>query len=309
MDAIAVTGGGGFIGANVARQLLDSGVSVRVIDDFSTGNVENLSGLDVSCVTGSILDPKALDEALSGCSSVIHLAARPSVARSVDNPMASHESNATGTMQVLEAARRLGVRHAVVASSSSVYGANPKLPKSEDDVTRPMSPYAASKLATEAYALAYQASFGLPVLVFRFFNVYGPLQPAGHAYAACIPAFITAALRGDPITINGDGKQTRDFTFVDTVAEVICSAALRRITSDQPVNLAFGGSTDLLSLVSEIEEAVGVLIEREHLDPRPGDVRHSQADPTRLKELFPEVQEVDLADGIRKTVEWWRKKL
>lgn len=309
MPTIAVTGGAGFIGANVVRRLLDLGARVNVIDDLSTGDEDNLAGLDVAITHGTILEPKALDEALSGAESVIHLAARPSVARSIDNPAASHDANATGTLQVLEAARRLGVPHAVVASSSSVYGANPKLPKSEDDATRPLSPYAASKLATEAYALAYKASFGLDAIAFRFFNVYGPLQPAGHAYAACIPAFVTAALRGEPATITGDGKQSRDFTYVDTVAEVVAAAALEGVASDAPVNLAFGGSTDLLTLIATLEDVVGDAIEVVHTDPRPGDVRHSQADPARLTALFPDVTEIALADGLARTVEWWRKRL
>lgn len=309
MSKIAITGGAGFIGANVARQLLDLGAYVSVIDDLSTGDVDNLVGLDVAFTAGNVLDPKALDEALSGADSVVHLAARPSVARSVDNPMASHESNASGTMQVLEAARRLGIDHVIVASSSSVYGSDPKLPKSEDDATRPLSPYAASKLATEAYALSYQASFGLPTLVFRFFNVYGPLQPAGHAYAACIPAFIIAALRGEEVTIHGDGQQSRDFTFVDTVGEVISTAVLNRVTSDAPVNLAFGGSMDLLGLVAALEEVIGNQIGVVHDDARPGDVRHSQSDPTRLKKLFPDIEEIPLEEGLARTVEWWRKQL
>ncbi len=160
--------------------------------------------------------------------------------------MRSHLVNATGTMEVLEAARRAGNVHVVVASSSSVYGANPTLPKTETATTLPLSPYAASKLATEAYALAYQHSFGLPTLAFRFFNVFGPLQPAGHAYAAVVPAFVSAALEDRPLPVHGDGKQSRDFTFVGTVVEVLADAVVRRVTCAEPVNLAFGSRTDLL---------------------------------------------------------------
>jgi len=216
---VAVTGGAGFIGGNLVRVLaaIPEVDQVVVLDDLSTGYRENLDGIACTLIEGSILDPDAVDATLTGASSVVHLAARPSVPRSVTDPMASHAANATGTAEVLEGARRSGCGHVVVASSSSVYGANPTLPKSEGLVPRPMSPYAASKLATESYALAWGHCYGLGVLAFRFFNVFGPLQPAGHAYAAVVPAFIDAALRGEPIPMHGNGTQSRDFTFVDTV--------------------------------------------------------------------------------------------
>lgn len=307
---VAVTGGAGFIGANLCRALLEQGdITVSVIDDLSTGDETNLEGLDVDFVRGSILDPEALDEALEGADSLVHLAARPSVARSIDDPVQTHEVNASGTLNVLEAVRRLRIPHVVVASSSSVYGGNPASPKSEDLATLPLSPYAASKLVTEAYALAYQASFGIGTLVFRFFNVYGPLQPAGHAYAACIPAFITAALKGEPVTVNGDGKQSRDFTFVDDVARVIAAAVGDRTTSPRPINLAFGGSTDLLTLIAELEAIVGHPIEVEHAPDRPGDVRHSKADPAQLVRLFETIEPVSLNEGLHATVEWWKERV
>ena len=304
---VAITGGAGFVGANLCASFLrEPETTVSVVDDLSTGDRSNLDGLDVQFIQGSILDPKALDEALSGADSVVHLAARPSVARSIDDPVQTHEANASGTLSVLEAARRLQVPHVVVASSSSVYGGNPVSPKSEDLATRPLSPYAASKLVTEAYALAYQASFGTSTIAFRFFNVYGPLQPAGHAYAACIPAFITAALSGSPVTINGDGKQSRDFTFVEDVTKVIVTAAKERASSEKPVNLAFGGSVDLLTLLREIEEIVGHEVEVRHGPERPGDVRHSKADPTELLSLFPGFDPLPLRQGLEKTIDWWR---
>jgi UDP-glucose 4-epimerase len=306
---VAVTGGAGFIGGNLCRALLrEPGVAVSAIDDLSTGDLSNLDGLGMAFKNGSILDPKALDEAFSGADSVVHLAARPSVARSIDNPYQTHEANASGTLAVLESVRRLQIPHIVVASSSSVYGGNPASPKNEDLATRPLSPYAASKLATEAYALSYQASFGISTLAFRFFNVYGPLQPAGHAYAACIPAFITAALRNEPVIVNGDGKQSRDFTFVDDVARVIVEAVKAKTASENPVNLAFGGSVDLLSLLNELEEIVGHGIEVTHDQERPGDVRHSKADPTEVRALFPQVEPVSLREGLKRTVQWWRER-
>ena len=180
------------------------------LDDLSTGFRSNLEGTGIHLLEGTILDPEALDAACDGADAVVHLAALPSVPRSVLDPLASHHANATGTLQVLQAARRAGDLQVVVASSSSVYGANRELPKRESMRTAPISPYAVSKQATEAYTIAFGHTYGLPVLAFRFFNVYGPLQAAGHAYAAVIPAFVDAALRGVPLTIHGDGEQTRD---------------------------------------------------------------------------------------------------
>ncbi len=304
---VVVTGGAGFIGANLCRELTatDGVDEVVALDDLSTGLRSNLDSVDAALVEGSILEPSTLDEVFAGAGAVVHLAARPSVPRSIADPMASHTANATGTMEVLEAARRAGGPMVVVASSSSVYGANPTLPKHEDLATRPLSPYAASKLATEAYALAYQHSFGIPVLAFRFFNVFGPLQQAGHAYAAVVPAFVSAALTGRPLPVHGDGKQSRDFTYVESVARVITAAVTGRITSADPVNLAFGSRTDLLGVVALLEEILGRTLPVEHLEPRAGDVRHSQADSTRLLDLFGHVEPVSLEDGLRATVEWF----
>jgi UDP-glucose 4-epimerase len=305
---VAVTGGAGFIGANLVARLAEASdvERVTVLDDFSTGVRRNLEGVDCELVEGSILDPAALDRVVAGADAVVHLAARPSVPRSIEDPVTSHLVNATGTVEVLEAVRRAGGAHVIVASSSSVYGANPTLPKSEELATRPLSPYAASKLATEAYALAWGACYDLPVLAFRFFNVFGPFQPAGHAYAAVVPAFVDAALRGEPLPIHGDGQQSRDFTFVDTVAAVIHDAIRRRVADPDAVNLAFGTRTDLLSLVERLSVAMGTSLEVRHTDPRPGDVRHSQADSSRLHALFPDIEPVDLDIGLAKTVAWFR---
>jgi len=305
---VVVTGGAGFIGANLCRQLLAAdGVSeVVALDDLSTGYASNLDGVDATLVEGSILDPDVLDACFDGSSAVVHLAARGSVPRSVKDPVATHQVNATGTLEVLEAARRAGHPHVLLASSSSVYGANPVIPKHEDLATLPMSPYAASKLATETYALAYQAAYDLPVLAFRFFNVFGPLQPAGHAYAAVVPAFVAAALAGTPLPVHGDGTQTRDFTFVETVCRVITDAIGRQVTSPGPVNLAFGTRTDLNAVIAELAEILGFEPAVEHQPNRAGDVPHSQADSTRLRSLFPDVEPVALTDGLRRTVEWFR---
>jgi len=307
---VVVTGGAGFIGANLCRHLTtEPGVDeVVVVDDLSTGTLANLDGIKADLIVGSILDDAVLDAALAGAASVVHLAARPSVPRSIADPAASHEVNATGTLRVLEAVRRHDVPHIVVASSSSVYGANPTLPKHEDLAPSPRSPYAASKLATESYALAWSQVWGLDALAFRFFNVFGPLQAAGHAYAAVIPAFVDAALAGRPVEVHGDGRQTRDFTFVDSVCQILTQAVVGRVHSDRPVNLAFGGRVDLLTVLDILEGILGHPAERRHVDARPGDVRDSQADRTRLEALFPGVTPVPLEEGLRRTVDWFRSR-
>ena len=306
---ILITGGAGFIGSNLARYLLGQpdASAVRVIDDLSTGRRASLGGLDVDFIEGSILDQDVLGTAVAGVDSIVHLGAIPSVPRSIANPRASHEANTTGTLNVLEAARDQGVEHVVVASSSSVYGSNPKLPKNEFDWTRPMSPYAVSKQATEGYALAYQSSYGMKTLAFRFFNVYGPLQAADHAYAAVIPKFLDAALDGRPAEVHGDGRQSRDFTYVDTVCAVIHSAVQRQVFSPDPVNLAYGTNTTLLELLDEMERQLDQPLAREHTEPRTGDVRASQADNSRVKELFPDVRPVELQDGLAATINWFRQ--
>lgn len=307
---VLITGGAGFIGHNLARYLLGQRdiSGVRVIDDFSTGDRRNLEGIAVELVEGSILDYSVLVEAARGMDAIVHLGAIPSVPRSVADPRSSHDANATGTLNVLEAAREAGVGYVTVASSSSVYGANPTLPKNERDWTRPMSPYAVSKLATEAYTIAYQFSYGLPTLAFRFFNVYGPGQAAGHAYAAVIPKFLDATLNGRPIEIQGDGTQSRDFTYVDTLCAVIHKAVTLKVTSKDPVNLAFGSNTSLLELADLLGAQLGHPLDRVFVEPRVGDVKASQADSSSLVELFPDVTPVPLEEGTARTIEWFRSK-
>jgi UDP-glucose 4-epimerase len=307
---VVVTGGAGFIGANLCRTLAARPEIDEVIalDDLSTGSRRNLAGVaGVEFVEGSILDTGLLDRVFGETDAVVHLAARPSVQRSLDDPMASHVTNATGTMEVLEAARRNGSPQVVTASSSSVYGANPTLPKREDMATRPVSPYAAGKLAAEAATLAYGRSFGLPVLAFRFFNVFGPLQAAGHAYAAVVPAFVSAALHGDPIPVHGDGRQTRDFTYVGSVTTVLAEAVVDRVTHPDPVNLAFGSRVSLLDLIAELESILGRPLDCVHTGPRAGDVRDSQADTARLRHLFPDTVPISLGEGLRATVTWFQE--
>ena len=309
---VLVTGGAGFIGANLCRSLAAAEGFERVValDDLSTGLAGNLAGVaGVELVEGSILDQALLDELVSGADAVVHLAARPSVPRSIADPVATYRANTEGTVSVLEAIRRSDPAdrpHLIVSSSSSVYGANPGLPKREDMVPRPLSPYAASKLAAEAFALAYASSFDLRVLVFRFFNVFGPLQAADHAYAAVVPAFVSAALRGEPLTVHGDGTQTRDFTYVGSVVAVLTDCLRRGVTHAGPVNLAFGSRVSLLELIGALEELVGRSLDRRHTAPRAADVPHSQADQELLESLCPDLGPVPLFEGLRETLEWAR---
>ncbi|MCB0989102.1 MAG: NAD-dependent epimerase/dehydratase family protein [Acidimicrobiales bacterium] len=306
---MVVTGGAGFIGANLCRHLVESGSAAEVVafDNLSTGFADNVSGLaGVTLVEGDILDQPHLTEVLAGADAVVHLAARPSVPKSIEDPLASHDANATGTIRVLEAMRGAGTKRVVVASSSSVYGANPTLPKVETLTPMPVSPYAVSKLATEAYALSYQQVFGLEVVAFRFFNVFGPLQRAGHAYAAVVPAFVDAALAGRPLPVHGDGGQTRDFTYVGSVAEVITEVVARGLTSPTPVNLAFGTRYSLLEVIALLESILGHSLERAHTDTRAGDVRDSQADQSAVRALVPDLEPVDLETGLRQTIDWFR---
>jgi UDP-glucose 4-epimerase len=303
---VVVTGGAGFIGANVVRKLIDLGVdNVVVLDDLSSGFRSNIDGLDVYFREGSILDRDLLDDVVRGADSVIHLAARPSVPRSIVDPVLSHEVNATGTLYVLEAARK-HESHVVLASSSSVYGSNPILPKSEDLRTAPISPYAVSKLATESYALAYQDVYEMSVLPFRFFNVYGPLQAPGHAYAAVVPSFVSQALKGEALIVHGDGLQTRDFTFVETVCETLAISAMQKIASTSPVNLAFGSRVSLMEVIRLLERSLGHELKVVHSDPRPGDVRDSMADDSLYKSIFPQIEAKPLNVGLAETIDWMR---
>lgn len=306
---VVVTGGAGFIGANLCRLLGSTfGIDeVLAFDDLSTGSASNLLDEDFTkLVEGDILDLSALKQACEGADSIVHLAARPSVPRSLRNPLSTHCVNTTGTANVLEAARAAGNVHTIVASSSSIYGTNPELPTHEGLKPCPVSPYAATKLAAETYALAWQYSFGLPVLAFRFFNVFGPLQTAGHAYAAVVPAFVSAALAGEPLPVHGDGMQTRDFTYVGSVAAVITEAVTGRVTSPGPVNLAFGSRVTLNTVICEIENLLGHSVNQHRQPNRAGDVPHSQADNRLLRSLFPSIQPVALTVGLAETLRWFR---
>jgi UDP-glucose 4-epimerase len=305
---VLITGGAGFIGSNLARAALAEGHEIVVLDDLSTGYAANLDGLAVRFHEGSVNAHNDLDAAMQDVDAVVHLAALGSVPRSILDPVATHHANATGTLSVLEGTRRAGVGHVVMSSSSSVYGLNPALPKGEREWVRPLSPYAVSKLAGEQYLLAYQQSFGLETLAFRFFNVYGPRQRPGQAYAAVVPVFLDAILRGQPVPVHGDGLQSRDFTYVGTVCAVLLDAVTRRVSNPEPVNLAFGTDTTVAALVEELESVSGLAADVVHEAPRPGDVRASQADNRVLMSLFPSVEPVPLRDGLTETLAWFKER-
>lgn len=301
---VLVTGGAGFVGANLCRTLLAEQHEVLVLDDLSTGYRSNLAGVDVELHEGSILDADLVAEVMVGVESVVHLAARGSVPRSVADPMRTNEVNVTGTLTVLQAAREIDA-HVIVASSSSVYGANLATPKREDLTPQPMSPYAVSKLATESYGLAFKTTYNLDTLVFRFFNIFGPLQSARHPYAAVVPCFISALIDGENLSVFGDGKQSRDFTSVRSVTTILADAVRRRVTHDRPVNLAFGGNVTLLELISHLERLTGRTAVLDRLKPRVGDVWSSQADSTLLHSLFPGARAEALDDGLRAALTWF----
>jgi UDP-glucose 4-epimerase len=307
MGSVLITGGAGFIGANLCRRLLDDGHAIRVVDNLSTGYRSNLDGVDVELVEADIRDRPTLARAARGIDTIVHLAARGSVPRSIEDPLETHDVNVNGTLNVLSVARE-GDCHVIFSSSSSVYGANTEIPKRESMRTEPMSPYAASKLAGEAYALSFAHVYDLDVLVFRFFNVYGRLQAAGHAYAAVIPAFLDAMFANRPLRVFGDGKQSRDFTSVISVVEVLARAVRTRATAAGPVNLAFNSNTDLLGLIGLMEELTGRTAAVEFAPARSGDVRASQADPDRLLTLFPGLDPVDLQHGLADTIRWFEQR-
>lgn len=298
-----ITGGAGFIGSNLARRLTARGEDVVILDDLSTGRRDNVTGLDVTLVEGSITDVDAVFDAISGCDAVVHLAARGSVPRSFADPVATHLVNATGTLNVLEAARASDA-YVIFSSSSSVYGQNPELPKLETSWTRPLSPYGASKLAAEGYVVAYGASFGMTTLALRFFNVFGPGQLPNHDYAAVIPKWIYQIQQDRSIEIHGDGLQTRDFTYIDTVTSTLADALERRVGSASPINLALGQRRSLMDVLRAIETVLDKTATIHHTQPRTGDVRDSQNDPRLLQEVFPTMELVDFDDSLRRTASW-----
>ena len=307
---VLVTGGGGFIGSHVAERLVREGDRVRVLDNFATGNRENLAPFldDVDLVEGDIQSYERVHNAVSGCELVFHIAALPSVPRSLQDPLTSNASNVIGTLNVLLAARDADVRRVVYASSSSVYGANPELPKREANLPQPIAPYAVSKLAGEGYCGSFNQVYGLETVALRYFNVYGPRQDPRSQYAAVIPSFIDAFLDGEPPVIFGDGEQSRDFTYVDDVVDANLMAAWADGVAGETFNVARGQRATLNEMVGLLRDLTDSDLEPIHADPRPGDVRDSEADITRARERLGWSPRTDLATGLRLTLEHLQQK-
>ncbi len=305
-----VTGGGGFIGSHIAEALLARGEKVRVLDDFSTGRRQNLRRLDVELIEGSVTDELALARAMKGVEVVFHEAALPSVPRSIERPLDSDSVNVHGTLMVLEAARAAGVRRLMFAGSSSAYGNTQVSPKHEALPTVPLSPYAVAKVASEHYVRIYAELHGLETLTLRYFNVFGPRQDPNGAYAAVIPRWIEAALTGRPLTIHGDGLQTRDFGYVANVVHAnLLAATTPRKLSGEIVNVSCGESVSLLELADAIAEEAGGNVERVHGPARAGDVRDSLADIRRAHELLGYEPQVHWREGLRRALEALRAEL
>ena len=307
---IVITGGAGFIGSALARALVARGDDISVLDNFSSGKRENLQDLagTVAVVEGDILDAALLDRVFAGADVVFHEAAIPSVPRSLAAPLPSHNANATGTLNVLEAARRCKVRRVVYAGSSSAYGEPPSLPVVETMAPMPLSPYAVSKLAGEHYCRVYAGVFGVQAVILRYFNVFGPRQDPNSQYAAVIPRFITAALDDRPATVYGDGEQSRDFCFIDNVVEANLRAADADGASGKVFNIACGSGTSLNRVIALLGEALGRPVTARHEPARAGDVRHSLADVSQAKTVLGYTAPVDFSTGLARTLAWFREQ-
>jgi UDP-glucose 4-epimerase len=306
-----VTGGAGFIGSALVRALLARGDRVRVIDNFYSGKRENLAAVaaDVELVEGDIRDGGALGRALAGVELVFHEAAIVSVPRSLVDPDASHDVNATGTLQLLAAAKRAGARRVVYAASSAAYGDTPTLPKVETMRPAPLSPYAVSKLAAEHYCQVFAGAYGLETVCLRYFNVFGPHQDPTSEYAAVIPRFVTAALAGKGVTIFGDGTQSRDFCYIDNTVAANLAAAVTPEASGRVFNVACGVATTLNEVVHLVGDIVGRAVDVTYAPGRMGDVKHSLADITAAGDCLGYRAEIPFREGCERTVAWYAGRI
>ena len=306
-----VTGGAGFIGSHLVERLLAGGARVRVFDNFSTGTRANLPFAakfrrQLEVIRGDIRNRAALARAARGVRVIFHQAAMRSVPRSVKDPLGANENNVTGTLNVLEAARRGRVPRVVYASSSSVYGARPDLPKREEQPPAPISPYAVSKVAGEQYAAVWTRLYGVETVGLRYFNVFGPRQDPKSEYAAVIPRFILWGLKGRPLEVHGDGTQSRDFTYIDNVVEANLLAARAPEAAGEVFNVGCGDRVSLLEIIAKLEAILGRRLPREHTPPRAGDVPHTLADVGKAKRLLGYSPLVDFDEGVRRTVEYFK---
>ena len=305
-----VTGGAGFIGSNIVEELVRRGQSVRVLDNFITGKRENLEPfLDrIEIIKGDIRDRNALKRSLEGINYVIHQAALRSVPKSVDDPFTTNDINVFGTLNLLMEAKKAGVKRVVYASSSSAYGDTKKFPQKETDLTKPISPYGVSKLAAENYCVTFAKTFGLETVSLRYFNVFGPRQNPESKYSAVIPMFISKMLKGESPVIEWDGKQSRDFTFVANVVEANLNACRIPGISGEVFNVACGTTTSINDIVKELNEILKTDIKAKHAPKRPGDVRKSYADITKMKRLLKIKKIVNFEEGLKQTVDWFNKR-
>lgn len=308
MASCLVTGGAGFIGSHIVESLVERGHKVRVLDNLSTGYLRNLENVQnqIDFVEGDILDADLVAKVIRGVDWVFHQAALASVPRSVERPLETHAACATGTLVLLDAARKAQVRRFIYAGSSSAYGDQPFSAKRESDLPDPISPYGAAKLAGEAYCRAFFATYGLPTVVIRYFNVFGPRQDPDSPYSAVIPLFITAILKGKRPIIYGDGGQSRDFTYVANVVHANLLAAEKDGVGGRVFNAAGGRSITLLQLLAALNEVLGTNVEPEFAPPRPGDIRESMADITAARKWLGYEPQIDFLEGLRRSVDYYR---
>ncbi len=308
-----ITGGAGFIGCNLVRYVLARGHDVVVLDNFATGSDANLAEVRdrIRVVRADIRDQSAVEDASAGCAAIFHLAALGSVQRSVDDPFTSHDVNVTGTLRVLEAARKTGTRRVVFAASSSAYGNQKESPKHEGMIPDPISPYAAGKLACESYLAAYAAVYGLETLCLRYFNVFGPHQDPNGAYAAVIPAFASSLLHGQRPVVYGDGEQTRDFCFVENACEAnwLAANAPPAVCTGQPLNIACHRRTSLNQILRQLEKLLGCQVQAEYRPRRPGDVMDSEADVSRAQAAIGYRPRVYFEEGLARAIDWYKQNL
>jgi len=309
MARYLVTGGAGFIGSHIATALVERGDSVRVLDNLSTGNRDNLAHVasKVELIEGDLLDAAVVDKAVKDIDVVFHQAALASVPRSVEAPLETHAACATGTLHVLDAARRGKVRRVVYAGSSSAYGNQPHMSKREQDLPAPLSPYAAAKLTGELYCQAFHATYGLETVVIRYFNVFGPRQDPKSEYSAVIPLFVTAMLASKRPTIFGDGHQSRDFTYIDNVVAGNLAAAQADNVAGQVFNVACGRQYSLLDLIASINRVLGTTIDPTFAEARAGDVRESLADISAARELLDYEPVIDFEQGLQRSIEYYKQ--
>jgi nucleoside-diphosphate-sugar epimerase len=309
MSRYLVTGGAGFIGSNIAEALVKRGEKVVVLDNLSTGHEENIAGIRdrITFMRGDIRDAATVRKALVAVDYVMHEAALASVPRSIEDPVLVTDVNVRGTLGMLEEARRAGVKRFVYAASSSAYGDTETLPKIESMAPKPLSPYAASKLAGEYYCAVYSCVYGLPAVSLRYFNIFGPRQDPKSQYAAVIPIFISRLMEGRRPTIYGDGEQSRDFTFVDNVVDANILASRCEKARGQTINIACGAHYTLNQVLTEMQRIIGCSISPEYEAPRPGDVRHSHADISAAGSLIGYSVRVPFDEGLHRTIRWYRE--